>query len=74
MGMQMQIGCQMAFNDFTSPAYIAEAAQFVEDFGFTEFWVPEHVMFFQLMNQNTLTQKTEELAVSRGVCWTPSAP
>ena len=46
MGKQMQIGCQMAFNDFTSPKYIAEAAQFVEEFGFAEFWVPEHVMFF----------------------------
>ena len=46
MGEQMQIGCQMAFNDFTSPKYIAEAAQFVEQFGFAEFWVPEHVMFF----------------------------
>jgi len=42
----MQIGCQMAFNDFTSPSYISEAGQFVEEFGFNEFWVPEHVLFF----------------------------
>ena len=26
MGEQMEIGCQMAFNDFTSPKYIAEAS------------------------------------------------
>jgi probable F420-dependent oxidoreductase len=42
----MKIGCQMAFNDFTSPAYIAEAGQLVEEMGFHGFWVPEHVMFF----------------------------
>lgn len=42
----MDIGCQMAFNEFTSPGYIAEAAQHVEEKGFSCFWVPEHVMFF----------------------------
>ena len=42
----MKIGCQMAFNDRTSPAYIREAAQFVEAEGFHQFWVPEHVLFF----------------------------
>lgn len=42
----MKIGCQMAFNDFTSPSYIAEAAQYVEEKGFHQFWVPEHVLFF----------------------------
>lgn len=42
----MKIGCQMAFNEYTSPSYIAEAAQHVEDLGFYGFWVPEHVLFF----------------------------
>lgn len=42
----MKIGCQMAFNEYTSPSYIAEAAQHVEELGFYGFWVPEHVMFF----------------------------
>jgi probable F420-dependent oxidoreductase len=42
----MQIGCQMAFNEYTSPSYIGEAAQLVEEMGFSGFWVPEHVMFF----------------------------
>lgn len=42
----MKIGCQMAFNEYTSPNYIAEAAQHVEEKGFHCFWVPEHVMFF----------------------------
>ncbi|MBO6564740.1 MAG: LLM class F420-dependent oxidoreductase [Pseudomonadales bacterium] len=42
----MKIGCQMAFNEYTSPAYIAEAAQHVEELGFYGFWVPEHVLFF----------------------------
>jgi probable F420-dependent oxidoreductase len=44
--MTMKIGCLMAFNDATSPAYIAEAAQLVEEMGFHGFWVPEHVLFF----------------------------
>lgn len=42
----MKIGCQMAFNDFTAPAYIAEAGAVVEEVGFHSLWVPEHVMFF----------------------------
>ena len=42
----MQIGCQMAFNDYTSPDYIKQAAQHVEEQGFHQFWVPEHVLFF----------------------------
>ena len=42
----MKIGCVMAFNDFTEPAYIAAAAQHVEELGFYGFWVPEHVLFF----------------------------
>ncbi len=42
----MKIGCQMAFNEHTSPSYIAEAAQHVEEVGFYGFWVPEHVLFF----------------------------
>ena len=42
----MKIGCLMAFNEATSPAYIAEAAQYVEELGFYGFWVPEHVLFF----------------------------
>ena len=42
----MKIGCQMAFNEYTSPDYIAAAAQRVEELGFHCFWVPEHVMFF----------------------------
>ncbi len=42
----MKIGCQMAFNDFTEPSYIAAAAQHVEELGFYGFWVPEHVLFF----------------------------
>ncbi|MBO6555742.1 MAG: LLM class F420-dependent oxidoreductase [Pseudomonadales bacterium] len=46
VGHHMKIGCQMAFNEYTSPAYIAEAAQHVEELGFYGFWVPEHVLFF----------------------------
>lgn len=42
----MKVGCVMAFNDFTSPDFIAEAAQTVEEMGFHMFWVPEHVLFF----------------------------
>lgn len=42
----MKIGCIMAFNDATSPGYIKDAAQHVEEMGFYGFWVPEHVMFF----------------------------
>ncbi len=42
----MKIGCQMAFNDRTSPSYIAEAGRLVEKMGFHSLWVPEHVLFF----------------------------
>jgi probable F420-dependent oxidoreductase len=42
----VKVGCQMAFNDFTPPAYIAEAGRIVEEIGFHSLWVPEHVMFF----------------------------
>jgi len=42
----MKIGCQMAFNDITSPDYIAQAGRIVEERGFDSFWVPEHVLFF----------------------------
>ncbi|MGE0622029.1 MAG: LLM class F420-dependent oxidoreductase [Pseudomonadales bacterium] len=42
----MKIGCQMAFNDHTPPAYIAEAGRIAEAAGFHSLWVPEHVLFF----------------------------
>ena len=42
----MKIGCVMAFNDYTSPKFIGEAGQLVEEKGFHGFWVPEHVLFF----------------------------
>lgn len=42
----MKIGCQMAFNHFTTPDYIAEAGQVVEEMGYHSLWVPEHVLFF----------------------------
>jgi len=42
----MKIGCQMAFNDHTSPDYIAEAGRIAEAVGFHSLWVPEHVLFF----------------------------
>lgn len=42
----MKIGCQMAFNEFTSPDYIGEAGALVEELGFHSLWVPEHVLFF----------------------------
>lgn len=42
----MKIGCQMAFNEHTSPEYIAAAGKRVEEMGFHSFWVPEHVLFF----------------------------
>jgi probable F420-dependent oxidoreductase len=42
----MKIGCQMAFNDRTSPSYIAQAGRIAEELGFHSFWVPEHVLFF----------------------------
>ncbi|MFP6807435.1 MAG: LLM class F420-dependent oxidoreductase [Pseudomonadales bacterium] len=42
----MKVGCQMAFNESTSPQYISEAGALVEELGFHSFWVPEHVLFF----------------------------
>ncbi|HIG40861.1 MAG: LLM class F420-dependent oxidoreductase [bacterium] len=42
----MKVGCQMAFNETTSPQYISEAGALVEELGFHSFWVPEHVLFF----------------------------
>ncbi|MEZ5594781.1 MAG: LLM class F420-dependent oxidoreductase [Pseudomonadales bacterium] len=42
----MKIGATLAFNHHTSPAFIAEAGQLVEDAGFHALWVPEHVLFF----------------------------
>lgn len=45
-GDVVKIGCQMAFNDRTSPSYIAEAGRIAEDMGFHSLWVPEHVLFF----------------------------
>ncbi len=42
----MKIGVAMAFNHFTSPAFIGEAAQAVEAAGFDSIWLPEHVIFF----------------------------
>ena len=42
----LKLGCQMAFNEHTSPEYIAAAAAVVEKLGYDSFWVPEHVLFF----------------------------
>ena len=42
----LKLGCQMAFNEHTSPEYIAAAAAMVEKLGYDSFWVPEHVLFF----------------------------
>jgi len=42
----LKLGCQMAFNEHTSPEYIAAAGTVVEELGFHSFWVPEHVLFF----------------------------
>jgi probable F420-dependent oxidoreductase len=42
----MKLGCQMAFNEWTSPAYIASAGALVEESGIHSVWVPEHVLFF----------------------------
>ena len=46
----MKVGCQMAFSDFTPPAYITEAGAIVEEIGFDSLWVPEHVVFFDDYN------------------------
>jgi len=42
----LKLGCQMAFNEHTSPAYIAAAAAMVEKLGYDSCWVPEHFVFF----------------------------
>jgi probable F420-dependent oxidoreductase len=42
----LKLGCQMAFNEHTTPEYIAAAGSIVEELGFHSFWVPEHVLFF----------------------------
>ena len=42
----MKIGCLMSFSHLTTPAFIAGAAQLVEERGFHSLWVPEHVLFF----------------------------
>ena len=42
----MKAGCVMAFNDYTTPQFIGEAGQLMEEKGFVGFWVPEHVLFF----------------------------
>ena len=42
----MKIGASMAFGAHTSPSFIAEAAQLVEEAGLDSIWVPEHVLFF----------------------------
>ena len=36
----------MAFNQFTEPALIADAASLIEKMGAHAVWAPEHVMFF----------------------------
>ena len=42
----MKIGFAMAFNQFTEPALIADAASLIEEMGAYAVWAPEHVMFF----------------------------
>ena len=42
----MKIGANLIFNHYTPPAFVAEAAQRVEEAGFHSIWVPEHVVFF----------------------------
>ena len=42
----MKIGANLIFNHHTPPAFVAEAAQLVEEAGFHSLWVPEHVIFF----------------------------
>jgi probable F420-dependent oxidoreductase len=42
----MKLGCQMAFNERTSPNYVATAGAIVEECGIHSLWVPEHVLFF----------------------------
>ena len=42
----MHIGATMAFSHYTTPEFIAQAAQLVEQTGFHSVWLPEHVLFF----------------------------
>jgi hypothetical protein len=42
----MKLGCQMAFNERTSPDFVAAAGALVEECGIHSLWVPEHVLFF----------------------------
>ena len=42
----MKIGFAMAFNQFTEPALISDAASLIEEMGAHAVWAPEHVMFF----------------------------
>ena len=42
----MKIGFAMAFNQFTEPGLIADAANLIEEMGAYAVWAPEHVMFF----------------------------
>lgn len=42
----MKIGIQLAFNDLTSPDFMAQTGRMVEAQGFHSLWVPEHVLFF----------------------------
>jgi probable F420-dependent oxidoreductase len=42
----MDIGVTLGFSQDTPPAFVAEAAEFLEAAGFHSLWVPEHVLFF----------------------------
>ena len=42
----MKIDFAMAFNQFTEPTLIADAASLIEEMGACAVWAPEHVMFF----------------------------
>jgi len=42
----MKIGATVAYSHYTSPDFIAESAQVLEQLGYHSIWVPEHVMFF----------------------------
>ena len=42
----MKIGATVAYSHYTSPDFIAQSAQVLEQIGFHSIWVPEHVMFF----------------------------
>jgi probable F420-dependent oxidoreductase len=42
----VHIGITLAFSHLTAPAFVADAARFLDDAGFHSMWLPEHVMFF----------------------------